>query len=270
MYNTFYRATIADNEVRKFLDTFVGPTTSFASMLRIFRNGSFSLTTRIALDIFLPLTRPRALYLLQNFSFTLLKNTIFSELYLHQRIWRHIFENACSFIGSSTYYAVFRYKQAYLDATPSASKRVDYYNKTGHGVVNQKSESFVKFPKKFVSKDDEGEADETESTFYDSNDGNNNNNNYIFNDNDNDNDNNNNFFSDDGNNYDNIKLKNNNNYLVNDMTHSNLLDHNSFISNTGNNNNNVLSTQNFADLASEDVSRIFDSFSRIMSGLKEK
>jgi hypothetical protein len=114
MYNSFYRTTITDNEMRKFLDTFVGPTTSLASMLRIFRNGSFSLATRIGLDIFIPLTRARALYLLQNFSFTLLKNTVFNEFYLHQRIWRHIFENGCSIIGSSTYFAVFRLRQAYL------------------------------------------------------------------------------------------------------------------------------------------------------------
>ena len=123
MYNTFYRTTIVDQEARKLLDTFVGPTFSMASMMRIFRNNSFSLATRIGLGLFVPIPRARTLYLLQNFNFTLFKNTIFSELYLHQRIWRHIFENACTIIGSSTYYAVFRYKRAYLD--PPSEKKKD-------------------------------------------------------------------------------------------------------------------------------------------------
>ena len=118
MYNTFYRTMIADNDVRKFLDTFVGPTVSLASMMRIFRNGAFSLSTRIGLGLFVPIPRARTIYLLQNFNFTLFKTTIFSELYLHQRIWRHIFENGCGLIGLSTYYAVFRYKKAYLDPPP--------------------------------------------------------------------------------------------------------------------------------------------------------
>jgi hypothetical protein len=122
MYNTFYRTTIVDQEARKLLDTFVGPTFSMASMMRIFRNNSFSLATRIGLGLFVPIPRARTLYLLQNFNFTLFKNTIFSELYLHQRIWRHIFENACTIIGSSTYYAVYRYKRAYLDQ-PSEKKK---------------------------------------------------------------------------------------------------------------------------------------------------
>jgi len=114
MYNTYYRTMIEDNEARKFIDTFVGPTVSAASSMRIFRNGLFSLSTRIGLGFFIPLTRERTLYLLRFFTFTLFKNTIFSELYLHQRIWRHIFENACGLIGSSTFYLVFRLNQAYL------------------------------------------------------------------------------------------------------------------------------------------------------------
>ena len=109
---------ISDNEARKFIDTFVGPTVSAASMMRIFRNGLFSLSTRIGLGLFIPLTRERALYLLRFFTFTLFKQTIFSELYLHQRIWRHIFENGCGIMGLSTYYAVFRYKKAYFDPPP--------------------------------------------------------------------------------------------------------------------------------------------------------
>ena len=143
MYNSFYRKTIADKETRKFLDTFVGPTTSLASMLRIFRNGSFSLATRIGLDIFVPLTRARALYLLQNFSFTLLKNTVFNEFYLHQRIWRHIFENGCSIIGSSTYYVAYKFMQAYL-VQPAAGPNVNnvsavyqpYHNSDKNFVIN--------------------------------------------------------------------------------------------------------------------------------------
>jgi len=114
MYNTFYRTMIEDNEARKFIDTFVGPTVSAASSMRIFRNGLFSLSTRIGLGFFIPLTRERTLYLLRFFTFTLFKNTIFSELYLHQRLWRHIFENACGLIGLSTYYIVFRLNKAYL------------------------------------------------------------------------------------------------------------------------------------------------------------
>ena len=125
MYNGVYRTMIADNEARKFLDTFVGPTVTAASMMRIFRNGSFSLMTRIALGLFLPVTRARTLYLLQNFTFTLFKNTIFSEAYLHQRIWRHIFENGCGIIGLSTYYAVFRYKKAFLDPPPEKKKKAE-------------------------------------------------------------------------------------------------------------------------------------------------
>jgi len=122
MYNGVYRTMIADNEARKFLDTFVGPTVTAASMMRIFRNGSFSLMTRIALGLFLPVTRTRTLFLLQNFTFTLFKTTIFSEAYLHQRIWRHIFENGCGIMGLSTYYAVFKYKQAFLDPPPETKK----------------------------------------------------------------------------------------------------------------------------------------------------
>jgi hypothetical protein len=118
MYNTFYRTMIDDQDARKFIDTFVGPTVSLASMMRIFRNGAFSLSTRIGLGLFVPIPRARTLYLLQNFNFTLFKTTIFAELYLHQRIWRHIFENGCGLIGLSTYYAVFRYKKAYLDPRP--------------------------------------------------------------------------------------------------------------------------------------------------------
>ena len=118
MYNGVYRTMITDNEARKFLDTFVGPTVSLASMMRIFRNGSFSLATRIGLGLFVPISRARTLYLLQNFTFTLFKTTIFNEIYLHQRIWRHIFENGCGIMGLSTYYAVFRFKKAYLDPPP--------------------------------------------------------------------------------------------------------------------------------------------------------
>jgi hypothetical protein len=91
-------------------------------MMRIFRNGAFSLSTRIGLGLFVPIPRARTLYLLQNFNFTLFKTTIFAELYLHQRIWRHIFENGCGLIGLSTYYAVFRYKKAYLDPPPEKKK----------------------------------------------------------------------------------------------------------------------------------------------------
>jgi hypothetical protein len=122
MYNGVYRTMIADNESRKFLDTFVGPTVSLASMMRIFRNGLFSLSTRIGLGLFVPISRARTLYLLQNFTFTLFKNTIFNELYLHQRIWRHIFENGCGIMGLSTYYAVFRFKKAYLDPPPEKTE----------------------------------------------------------------------------------------------------------------------------------------------------
>jgi len=122
MYNTFYRTMIEDQDARKFIDTFVGPTVSLASMMRIFRNGAFSLSTRIGLGLFVPIPRARTLYLLQNFNFTLFKTTIFAELYLHQRIWRHIFENGCGLIGLSTYYAVFRYKKAYLDPPPEKKK----------------------------------------------------------------------------------------------------------------------------------------------------
>jgi hypothetical protein len=78
---------IEDNEARKFIDTFVGPTVSAASMMRIFRNGLFSVSTRIGLGLFVPIPRERTLYLLRNFNFTLFKTTIFSELYLHQRLW---------------------------------------------------------------------------------------------------------------------------------------------------------------------------------------
>ena len=118
MYNSFFRPTFIDNENRKFIDTFVGPTVTTASMMRIFRNGSFSITTRIGLGLFIPLTRARTIFLLQTLTFTVLKNTIFSELFLHQRIWRHIFENACGLMGLTTYYFVFRFKRAYLDPPP--------------------------------------------------------------------------------------------------------------------------------------------------------
>lgn len=122
MYNGVYRTMIDDNEARKFLDTFVGPTVSAASMMRIFRNGVFSLTTRISLGLFVPLSRERTLYLLRFFTFTLFKQTIFSEIYLHQRLWRHIFENGCGLIGLSTYYAVFKFKKAFLDPPPEVKK----------------------------------------------------------------------------------------------------------------------------------------------------
>ena len=122
MYNTFYRSMIVDNDARKFLDTFVGPTVSAASSMRIFRNGLFSLSTRIGLGLFVPLTRERTLYLLRFFTFTLFKQTIFSELYLHQRLWRHIFENGCGLMGLSTYYAVFRINKAYQESKKPKDK----------------------------------------------------------------------------------------------------------------------------------------------------
>ena len=163
MYNSFYRTTIVDKETRKFLDTFVGPTTSLASMLRIFRNGSFSLATRIGLDIFVPLTRAQALYLLQNFSFTLLKNTVFNEFYLHQRIWRHIFENGCSIIGSSTYYVAYKFMQAYL-VQPAAGLNVNNvsavyqpYNNSDKNFVN----SFEKETQDSFDYDDEDNYQDT-------------------------------------------------------------------------------------------------------------
>lgn len=127
MYNSFYRTMIEDNEARKFLDTFVGPTVSAASSMRIFRNGLFSLSTRIGLGFFIPLTRERSLYLLRNFTFTLLKTTIFSELYLHQRIWRHIFENACGLMGLSTYYVIFRLNKAYLASKKPKDREDEVY-----------------------------------------------------------------------------------------------------------------------------------------------
>ena len=127
---------IEDYEARKFLDRFVGPTVSAASSMRIFRNGLFSLTTRIGLGFFVPLTRERTLYLLRFFTFTLFKNTIFSELYLHQRLWRHIFENGCGLIGISTYYIVFRLNKAYLESLKSKDKQDD------EGDVEEFPESF--------------------------------------------------------------------------------------------------------------------------------
>jgi hypothetical protein len=112
---------IDDNEARKFLDTFVGPSVSMASILRIIRNATSSLFLRITLDLFLPLTRETTLKILRGFTFTALKNIVFSELYLHQRIWRHIFENGCGLLGDSTYYIMFKIKKAYFD--PPAEKK---------------------------------------------------------------------------------------------------------------------------------------------------
>ena len=123
MYNSVYRTMITDNEARKFLDTFVGPSTSMASILRITRNATFALATRILLGLLLPLTRARTLFVFQTFTFTILKNTIFNEVYLHQRIWRHIFENGCGIMGLSTYYIMFRYKRAYLDPPPEKKEK---------------------------------------------------------------------------------------------------------------------------------------------------
>ena len=118
MYNSFYRTMIEDNEARKFIDTFVGPSVSMASILRITRNATFSLFLRITLGLFLPLTRERTLFVFRNFTWTALKNTVFAEVYLHQRIWRHLFENGLGLIGLSTYYIMFKYKKAYLDPPP--------------------------------------------------------------------------------------------------------------------------------------------------------
>ncbi len=118
MYSSYYRTMIEDNEARKFIDTFVGPQVSMASILRIIRNATSSLITRIALCLFLPLTRDRTLETYRFFKWKVLKNTVFAELYLHQRIWRHIFENALGLVGLSTYYIMFKYKKAYVDPPP--------------------------------------------------------------------------------------------------------------------------------------------------------
>ena len=121
MYNSVYRTMIEDNEVRKFLDTFVGPSVSMASILRIVRNATNSLFLRISLDLFLPLTRETSLKILRNFTFKALKNIVFAELYLHQRIWRHLFENGLGLMGLSTYYIMFKIRKTYLD--PPADKK---------------------------------------------------------------------------------------------------------------------------------------------------
>ena len=122
MYNSFYRTMIEDNEARKFIDTFVGPSVTMASILRIARNATFSLITRIALCFFLPLTREATIKAYTNPKFfTVLKNTVFNEVYLHQRIWRHVFENGCGMIGLSTYYILFKIRKAYFD--PPAEKK---------------------------------------------------------------------------------------------------------------------------------------------------
>ena len=121
MYNSVYRTMIEDNEARKFIDTFVGPSVSMASILRIMRNATFSLFLRISLDLFLPLTRETSLQILRNFTFTALKKIVFAELYLHQRIWRHLFENGLGLMGLSTYYIMFKIRKLYLD--PPAEKK---------------------------------------------------------------------------------------------------------------------------------------------------
>jgi hypothetical protein len=139
MYNSVYRTMIEDNEARKFIDTFVGPSVTMASILRIARNATFALITRIALGLFLPLTRYRTILTYQNFTFTVLKNTVFNELYLHQRIWRHIFENGCGIMGLSTYYIMFRYKKAYLDPPPE--KKKEEKNKDGKTTPAPKGEA---------------------------------------------------------------------------------------------------------------------------------
>ncbi len=146
MYNTFYRTMIEDNEARKFIDTFVGPSVSMASILRITRNATFSLLLRIALGLFLPLTREKTLSTFRNFTWTALKNTVFAELYLHQRIWRHVFENGLGLIGLSTYYIMFKYKKAYLDPPPEKKPATTPAPKDGSTTAKPNDGSTTKKP----------------------------------------------------------------------------------------------------------------------------
>ena len=88
MYNGVYRTMIEDNESRKFLDTFLGPTITVSHAMRIVRNAYFSIATRFILLLYLPLTRYETMKFIQNASFKSLKAVMFSDGFLHNRIFR--------------------------------------------------------------------------------------------------------------------------------------------------------------------------------------
>jgi hypothetical protein len=88
MYNGVYRTMIDDNDSRKFLDTFLGPTITVSHAMRIVRNAYFSIATRFILLLFLPLTRVQTMKFLQSLSFTAMKAVMFSDSFLHNRIFR--------------------------------------------------------------------------------------------------------------------------------------------------------------------------------------
>jgi hypothetical protein len=56
-YNSMYRTRIGDEEALKFLDYFLGPNAIASAMLSAVRNSLSRMAVRVALGLFLPVTR---------------------------------------------------------------------------------------------------------------------------------------------------------------------------------------------------------------------
>jgi len=90
MYNTVFRTEIHDQTHRKFLDTFMGPNAIASAMMTILRNNAYVLAARVGMDIYMPSTRLGTFKFFSTLTFDALRKGIFSETFLHVRIFRQI------------------------------------------------------------------------------------------------------------------------------------------------------------------------------------
>jgi len=144
MYNTVFRTEIHDQTHRKFLDTFMGPNAIASAMMTILRNNAYVLAARVGMDIYMPSTRLGTFKFFSTLTFDALRKGIFSETFLHVRIFRQFFETRTDLISFAVFWAAAKYKKAYIDppapppptttAAPetTTSRNYSYYSTKGN------------------------------------------------------------------------------------------------------------------------------------------
>ena len=84
-------------------------------MLSVFRNSLSRMAVRVALGLFLPGTRAGTIRTFSNLTYGVLRRTVFSENFLHNRIFRHIVHSATDILSLSTFWFVASYKKLRID-----------------------------------------------------------------------------------------------------------------------------------------------------------
>ena len=118
MYNSFYRTDITDNEVRKYLDVFLGPSALATSMLGVVQGAMYTFAVRIGIGLLVPDIRQGTINLYRNLTFDQVRKTIFARNFLLNRFFRALFQLGIDLMYYSTFWVVTGYKKLYIDPPP--------------------------------------------------------------------------------------------------------------------------------------------------------